>query len=125
MDTFRESIKSVLDPIFENQYSQALFILFISIYAGYTAPILPDAVAHLFQRSVFRIVILFLINFATTGKVVPSLVVALLAFFVFPMIENSNLLYWAESTGANLITDLTGEPINLTQYQKSSDDNNN
>ena len=108
MDALRQSVKSVLDPVYDNQYSYAILIIFLSLYAGYTAPLLPEVVAHLFQRTAFKLLIIFLVCFSTVGTFVPSLVVTLLAYFIFPIFENSSLLYHSEEAGYNLVSSITG-----------------
>jgi hypothetical protein len=62
MDNLNQTIKQKL-KFLNNEYVSAAVSLFLVLYAGMAAPNLPNSVARLFDNSLFRLVIFFLIAY--------------------------------------------------------------
>ena len=62
--------------ILDNKYVAAIVRVFLILYAGLIAPKLPSGLAKLFQNSVFKVVVLFLIVYIAMKDPVVALLVA-------------------------------------------------
>ena len=113
VDSLTTLTKTTLDPLFDNNLFHTILVIFLSIYAGYTAPLLPDNVAHLFQLTPFKLVILFLITYGVTNNLRSSLVVSVGGYYLFQWLLDSNVLFWAESTGSKLLAEGEEEVKNV------------
>ena len=105
VDSLTTLTKATLDPLFDNNLFHTILIVFLSIYAGYTAPLLPDNLAHLFQLTYFKLVILFLTVYGVTNKVYSALILSVGGYYLFEWLLNSKVLFWAESTGKQILTE--------------------
>jgi len=63
MDRVNSEIKKALS-ILDNEYVSAALSVFLVVYAGMAAPKLPERVARLFDNTLFRIVIFFLVAYS-------------------------------------------------------------
>jgi hypothetical protein len=59
------NVSSVLDKVEGNKYLSAALVLFLILYAGIAAPKLPRAVESLFDNVIVKLIIIFLIVFAS------------------------------------------------------------
>jgi len=115
VDTVTTLTKATLDPIFDNTLAHTILLIVLTIYAGYTAPLLPNSIANLFQFTHFRLLILFIIVYGVTNKLRISLIVSLGGYFLFGWLLESKFLYWAEETGDSLFSRLDDDAKTLVQ----------
>ena len=99
---------------FENKYFFAVFAIFASLYAFQIRPQLPDFLVKLFQNSIFRIVILFLVLVRGYKDPQFSLLVAV-AFIVIMDAVRQHV--FKESFGESEVTKLSCE---ATQRERNT-----
>lgn len=63
MDQIDKKLKEYLS-VLDNEYVSASLSLFLVLYAGMAAPKLPERIARLFENTLFRILIFFLIAYS-------------------------------------------------------------
>ena len=104
VDSLTTLTKATLDPLFDNNLFHTILIVFLSIYAGYTAPLLPTSMAHLFQKTYFKLIILFFITYGVTNHLRSAVLVSVVGYYLFQWLLESKVLFWAGSTGTKLLT---------------------
>ena len=63
MDRVNSEVKRALS-VLDNEYVSAALSVFLVVYAGMAAPKLPERVARLFDNTLFRIVVFFLVAYS-------------------------------------------------------------
>ena len=79
-------MKNLLD----NKFISGLLLVFVSVYASLIAPNLPKPINNLLDTIVGRIVILFLIGFASSNNVELSLIIAILYVITLQYLNKEN-----------------------------------
>ena len=74
--------KNTLDSIISNQYSRVA-IKFFLMYSSFARPEIPDMMKSLFEHSIFRILVLFLVAYMTSKDIMVSLAMSLAFYFLF------------------------------------------
>jgi hypothetical protein len=77
MDQFDRTVTNTLSMVDNNPYLSSGLSLFLVLYAGLAAPQLPESVAVLFDNTLFKFVIMFLVAYSAKKNPTVALVAAI------------------------------------------------
>lgn len=73
---FDSSVNDAMFYVKKNEYFSTALILFLIVYAGVAAPKLPVRIARLFDNTLFKVLLLFLIAYSSRNNPTVSIVAA-------------------------------------------------
>ena len=106
MKTVEKMLSQSLNML-DNEYVMTFTRLFLVLYAGLVAPRLPESVSNLFENSVFRVFVLFLVAYLGTKDTTLSMLVAV-GFIV-------SMIFLRKVEVSKSIADLVGAIIESPQ----------
>lgn len=78
MERFNTGVKNTFSTLkLDNEYVSAIIIVFLVVYASMAAPRLPESVAKLFEKDVFRFVVFFAVAYLAKQNATVAVVAAL------------------------------------------------
>ena len=94
MSTIVRTLKELVNPrvFIESTWLFGVLSLFLAFYGPRLQPKLPEGVRKLFNNSIFRGVILFLVVYLAGKDMAASLTIAIIFLVVMGMLQQSNML---------------------------------
>jgi hypothetical protein len=77
LQTFDNTVNGWLSYVDSNEYVSSALAVFLILYAGFAAPKLPEYIARLFESSIFKFLIIFLIAYSARSNPTIALIAAI------------------------------------------------
>ena len=122
MDLIKD-LNKYIDKIFQNETFVNLLTLFVALYAGVIAPKLPDSIINLFNSSISKILLLFMIAYTSSKNIKLSLMISIIFIITNNLSNKRYLENFQSQLSANEIKNLAKKNNKLNTFNRDEEFN--